>query len=202
MSEILEGLNKEQLQAITHKEGPLLIIAGAGTGKTTVITRRIAWLLSEGLAKTGEILALTFTDKASHEMQERVDILVPYGYTDIWISTFHAFGDRVLRENAIIAGLDPDFKVLTQSEAEVFFREHLFEFELSYFRPLADPTRFIEALISFFSRCKDEDISPEAFLKYAQDFVIKTKETPDDAAMQELAQQQMEVGLAYAKYQS
>ncbi|MCX5710667.1 MAG: ATP-dependent helicase [Candidatus Omnitrophica bacterium] len=140
MNNILEGLNKEQLQAVTHKEGPLLIIAGAGTGKTTVITRRIAWLLSEGLAKTGEILALTFTDKASHEMQERVDILVPYGYTDIWISTFHAFGDRILRENAIIAGLDPDFKVLTQSEAAVFFREHLFEFELSYFRPLADPT--------------------------------------------------------------
>jgi len=202
MSEILKGLNKEQLQAITHKEGPLLIIAGAGTGKTTVITRRIAWLLSEGLAKTGEILALTFTDKASHEMQERVDILVPYGYTDIWISTFHAFGDRVLRENAIIVGLDPDFKVLTQSEAAVFFREHLFEFELQYFRPLADPTRFIEALISFFSRCKDEDISPEAFLKYAQDFAIEAKAAPDDAAKQELAQQQMEVGLAYAKYQS
>jgi DNA helicase-2/ATP-dependent DNA helicase PcrA len=202
MDKILEGLNKEQLQAITHKQGPLLIIAGAGTGKTTVITRRIAWLLSEGLAKTGEILALTFTDKAAHEMQERVDILVPYGYTDIWISTFHAFGDRILRENAIIAGLDPDFKVLTQSEAAVFFREHLFEFDLQYFRPLADPTRFIEDLISFFSRCKDEDISPQEFLKYAQDFTIKAKESPDDAAMQELAEQQLEVARAYDKYQS
>ena len=89
MNKILEGLNKEQLEAVRHKEGPLLIIAGAGTGKTTVITRRIAWLISEGLAKTDEILALTFTDKAAHEMQERVDILVPYGYTDIWLSLIH-----------------------------------------------------------------------------------------------------------------
>ena len=128
MNKILEGLNKEQLEAVTHKEGPLLIIAGAGTGKTTVITRRIAWLISEGLAKTNEILALTFTDKAAQEMVERVDVLVPYGYTDIWISTFHAFGDRMLRENALVAGLNPDFKVLTRPEAAVFFREHLFEF--------------------------------------------------------------------------
>jgi len=113
MNKILEGLNKEQKEATTHKQDPLLIIAGAGTGKTTVITRRIAWLLSEGLAKTDEILALTFTDRAAREMQERVDILMPYGYTDIWISTFHAFGDKLLRENALVAGLNPDFKVLT-----------------------------------------------------------------------------------------
>ncbi|TAM39143.1 ATP-dependent DNA helicase PcrA, partial [bacterium] len=81
MDKVLEGLNKEQVQAVTHKEGPLLIIAGAGTGKTRVITQRIAWLINEGLAKTDEILALTFTDKAAKEMQERVDILMPYGYT-------------------------------------------------------------------------------------------------------------------------
>jgi len=168
MDKILEGLNKEQVEAVTHKDGPLLIIAGAGTGKTTVITRKIAWLISEGLAKTGDILALTFTDKAAHGMQERVDILVPYGYTDIWISTFHAFGDRLLRENALVAGLNPDFKVLTRPEAAVFFREHLFEFDLSYYRPLSDPTRFIEALISLFSRAKDEDVSPQEYLRYAK----------------------------------
>ncbi|MDD4953701.1 MAG: ATP-dependent DNA helicase [Candidatus Omnitrophica bacterium] len=201
MDDILKGLNREQEEAVTYKQGPLLIIAGAGTGKTRVITRRIAWLISQGLAKTGEILALTFTDKAANQMQERVDVLVPYGYTDIWISTFHAFGDRLLRENALVAGLDPDFKVLTQAEAAVFFREHLFEFQLSYFRPLSDPTRFIEALISFFSRAKDEDISPREYLKYAQDLSIKAKESPDDAALQEEASQCMELGFAYVKYQ-
>ena len=201
MNKILEGLNKEQKEATTHKQGPLLIIAGAGTGKTTVITRRIAWLLSEGLAKTDEILALTFTDRAAREMQERVDILMPYGYTDIWISTFHAFGDKLLRENALVAGLNPDFKVLTQAEAAVFFREHLFEFTLSYYRPLADPTRFIEALISLFSRAKDEDVSPQEYLKFAQENVLNSKDGPEDKAQEEEVLRQMEVVYAYAKYQ-
>lgn len=201
MDKILESLNKEQSEAVQHKQGPLLIIAGAGTGKTTVISRRIAWLLSEGLAKTNEILALTFTDKAALEMIERVDVLVPYGYTDIWISTFHAFGDRLLRENALIAGLQPDFKVLTRPESAVFLREHVFEFNLNYYRPLSDPTRFVEALISLFSRAKDEDISPKEYFKYAQDLELKAKESPDDEALREQALQQMELSLAYAKYQ-
>ena len=186
---------------VTHKDGPLLIIAGAGTGKTRVITQRIAWLINQGLAKTDEILAITFTDKAAKEMQERVDILMPYGYTEIWISTFHAFGDRILRENALVAGLNPDFKVLAQPEAAVLFREHLFEFTLNYYRPLAEPTRFIEALLSFFSRAKDEDISDKEYLKYAQDFMISSKSNPEDKAMEELAVQQMEVAAAYVKYQ-
>ena len=201
MDKVLTGLNKEQIQAVTHKDGPLLIIAGAGTGKTRVITQRIAWLINQGLAKTDEILALTFTDKAAKEMQERVDILMPYGYTDIWISTFHAFGDRILRENALVAGLNPDFKVLAGPEAAVFFREHLFEFALNYYRPLSEPTRFIEALISFFSRAKDEDISAQEYLKYAQDFLIQVKAAPMDKANAELADQQMEVAAAYVKYQ-
>ena len=201
MNKVLEGLNKEQVQAVTHKDGPLLIIAGAGTGKTRMITQRIAWLINQGLAKTDEILALTFTDKAAKQMQERVDILMPYGYTDIWISTFHAFGDRILRENALVAGLNPDFKVLAAPAAAVFFREHLFEFTLDYYRPLAEPTRFIEALISFFSRAKDEDISAMEYLKYAQGFLIQVKANPQDLANEELAVQQMEVASAYVKYQ-
>jgi len=85
---ILKGLNPEQKKAVTHKSGPLLIIAGAGTGKTTVITRRIAHIIDKKIAKPSEILALTFTEKAAAEMEERVDQLVPYGYTDMWISTF------------------------------------------------------------------------------------------------------------------
>src|SRR5262245_18318317 len=98
---ILEGLNDAQRQAVTHDAGPLLIVAGAGTGKTTVITRRIAWLIAERRARPVEILALTFTDKAAVEMVERVDTLVPYGYADVEISTFHAFGDRLLREHVL-----------------------------------------------------------------------------------------------------
>lgn len=124
--DILTGLNAAQREAVEHDTGPLLIVAGAGTGKTSVIVRRIAYLIAAKRAKPGEIIALTFTDKAAAEMEERVDILVPYGYTDVWISTFHAFGDRVLREHALELGLTPDFKVLTQPEQIIFFREHLF----------------------------------------------------------------------------
>src|SRR3972149_10587640 len=97
----LKDLNQQQRIAVTTTEGPLLIIAGAGTGKTTAITRRIAYIIEKKLAKPSEILALTFTEKAAGEMEERVDILVHYGDIDTWISTFHAFGNRVLQENAI-----------------------------------------------------------------------------------------------------
>src|SRR3979409_2462333 len=102
---ILEGLNAPQAAAVTHETGPLLIIAGAGTGKTTVITRRIAWLIAQRKARPEGILALTSTDKAAAEMEERVDTLAPYGYADVEISTFHAFGDRLLREHALEVGL-------------------------------------------------------------------------------------------------
>ena len=103
--QLLEGLNPEQRRAVTHGDGPLLVVAGAGTGKTQVITRRIAWLIATRRARPSEILALTFTDQAADEMQTRVDQLVPYGYTDTAISTFHAFGDRLIREFALELGL-------------------------------------------------------------------------------------------------
>jgi len=168
MSRTLEGLNREQREAVTTTEGPLLVIAGAGTGKTTVITRRVAYLIEKKLAKPSEILALTFTEKAAGEMEERVDILVPYGYIDTWISTFHAFGNRVLQENALDMGLPPDFKVMTRPAQILFFQQNLFNFDLDYYRPLSNPTKFIEAILSFISRCKDEDISPQDYKKYAE----------------------------------
>ena len=104
--EILDGLNLAQVEAVTHDQGPLLIVAGAGTGKTTVLTRRIAYLIATRRARPEEILALTFTDKAALEMEERVDVLVPYGYADVRIATFHAFGDWLLREHALELGPD------------------------------------------------------------------------------------------------
>src|SRR6266480_7044829 len=160
---ILDGLNDEQRRAVTHDAGPLLIVAGAGTGKTTVITRRIAWLSARKKARPEEILALTFTDKAAAEMEERVDQLVPYGYADVEISTFHAFGDRILREHSLEVGLAPDFRVLSRAEQVIFFRDRLFEFPLERYRPLGDPTRHIQAIISLISRCKDEDVAPEEY---------------------------------------
>src|SRR5437667_10567945 len=105
---ILDGLNDAQREAVTHDTGPLLIVAGAGTGKTTVITRRIAHLIAQGKARPEEILALTFTDKAAAEMEARVDELVPYGYADVQLASFHAFGDAPLRGRAHAGGLPYD----------------------------------------------------------------------------------------------
>ncbi len=166
---LLENLNKEQLKAVMHKDGPLLIVAGAGTGKTTVITQRIAYLIEQGLAASDEILALTFTEKAAAEMEERVDRLLPMGYLDLWISTFHSFGERILREYGLEIGLPADFKLLNEFEQWALVRRNLDKFDLDYYRPLGNPTKFIHALVKHFSRAKDEDISPEQYLEYAEE---------------------------------
>jgi DNA helicase-2/ATP-dependent DNA helicase PcrA len=193
-------LNEEQKEAVEHGEGPLLIIAGAGTGKTTVITQRVAHLISSKKAKPEEILALTFTEKAALEMEERVDILLPYGYADVWISTFHSFGDRVLREHALELGLTPDFRVLSQPEQAIFFKEHLFDFPLSYYRPLGNPTKHIEAILRVISRAKDEDISPEEYLAYAKD-LMGDATLKGDKQLTEIATKQLEIAKTYKTYQ-
>ena len=165
------NLTSQQREAIEHKEGPLLIIAGAGTGKTLAITHRIAHLIESHLARPEEIVALTFTEKAAKEMEERVDILVPMGAFGYHISTFHSFGERVLREHGLALGLTTDFRVLSKPEQVIFFLEHLFKFELDYYRPLSNPTKHIEAVLTLISRAKDEDVSPEEYLAYAQELV-------------------------------
>ena len=164
--QLLHDLNQAQREAVTHGEGPLLIVAGAGTGKTTVITRRIAWLIREGKAKGDEILGLTFTDKAAGEMEERVDRLLPMGYVDLWISTFHSFGERLLRAHAIDIGLPNEFKLLNTTAQWLLVRKNFQKFDLDYYRPLGNPTKFIHALIKHFSRAKDEGVGPEEYLEY------------------------------------
>jgi len=162
----LKKLNKEQLAAVKHTKGPLLIIAGAGTGKTTVVTERIKYLISKKLAKPSEILALTFTGKAAREMEERVDVAMPYGYTQMWISTFHSFCDRVLRRELLHIGLDPKFRLMTEAEAIQFIRNNLFKFKLNYFRPMGNPTKFVGGMLQHFSRLQDEDIDPTEYLSW------------------------------------
>src|SRR3989441_10606411 len=144
---ILDGLSPAQRESVLHGDGPLLIIAGAGTGKTTVLTRRIAHLISSKRARPEEVRALTFTEKAAVERPERVDQLIPYGYAETCIGTFHAFGDRILRESALEVGLGPEFRVLTRPEQIIFLRERLWRLPLRRFRPLGDPTRHLGALL-------------------------------------------------------
>ena len=192
----LTKLNKEQRAAVVYNKGPLLIVAGAGTGKTTVITQRIVYLIEKGEAKPEEILAVTFTEKAAAEMEERVDVLLPYGYVDLWISTFHSFCERILRDYALDIGLPADFKVLDNAASWLLVYRNLDEFNLNYYKSLGNPTKFIQALISHFSHCKDQAIYPEDYLKYAEE--LKTR---DDMPEDDETERIKEVAEAYHVYQ-
>jgi DNA helicase-2/ATP-dependent DNA helicase PcrA len=192
-------LNKEQKQAVEYNKGPLLIIAGAGTGKTTVITERIRYLLRKGLAKPDEILALTFTDKAASEMEERVDRILPYGYTQMWISTFHSLCDSILRDEGIAIGLTPGFKLMTEAESILFLKRNLFKLSLSYFRPLGNPNKFLEALLTHFSRLQDEDVTPSEYMKFAN-AQLKKKPKTDEERLDK--QKTLELSKVYNEYSS
>lgn len=198
LEKILEGLTDEQSEAVKHAAGPLMIVAGAGTGKTTVVTRRIAHLVAVGLAEPGEILALTFTDKAAQEMQERVDVLLPYGYAEVNISTFHSFGDRLLRRYALELGIDPEFKVLSSPEQILFLREHLFDLPLERYRPPGNPTGHLAALTSHFGKAKDENRSPEEYLAFAEKLFA---EAHGDPVAHDRALAQLELARCYQAYQ-
>lgn len=195
-------LNSEQRKAVEHGNGPLLIIAGAGTGKTTVITERIKHFILKGNVLPSQILALTFTEKAAREMEERVDVALPYGYTQLWIATFHAFCDRVLRDEAVNIGLSPSYHLATEAETLLFLRKNIFAFHLEYFRPLGNPDKFLQALLAHFSRLKDEDVGPSEYLAYGKK--LATKRYPPagglDAQRQE-AKKTLELAKAFQKYE-
>jgi len=161
-------LNLEQKRAVEHGTGPILVIAGAGTGKTRVISERIKHLINKEKVLSKEILALTFTEKASQEMSDRVADVMPLGYEEPWISTFHAFADRVLKTEGLEIGLDPTYKIISGPDQWLLFRKNLFRFDLKYFRPLGNPTKFISAILRFISRLQDEYISPEDLDQFVQ----------------------------------
>jgi len=193
-------LNDEQISAIEHSKGPLLVIAGAGTGKTTVIVERIKYLILKKEILPQEILALTFTEKAAREMEERVDLALPYGYTQMWISTFHSFCDRILRDEAIHLGLDPRYKLMTEAENIQFLRQHLFEFNFNYFRPLGNPNKFLDGILNHFSRLADEDITPRQYLEWVHNkFEILDSDLKEDERIE--YEKYRELAQAYQKYE-
>ena len=114
---LLAGLNPPQREAVEHGEGPLLVLAGAGSGKTRVLTHRIAYLLATGAARPGEILAITFTNKAAAEMRERVGQLVGRSVRAMWVTTFHSACARMLRVDAERLGYSKSFTIYDQSDS-------------------------------------------------------------------------------------
>src|SRR6185436_4082600 len=109
--DLYSGLNEPQRQAVFHEGGPLLVLAGAGSGKTRVLTHRVAWLIRERGIDPGSILAVTFTNKAAGEMKERISALVGESGRSVWVGTFHSIGARLLRRESLRLGIARDFSI-------------------------------------------------------------------------------------------
>lgn len=190
-------LNSSQLQAVTHDSGPLLIVAGAGTGKTTVITERIKYLVEEKKVDPYAIFATTFTDKAAGELEARLDQIMPFGYRAPWIGTFHSVCERILRQEALEIGLNPSFTLMTRTDTWILIKTHLYDFDLDYYRPLGNPTKFIDALITFFGRLSDEDVDVAEFAALVNNKTDNAQTTEEIAEAQRLK----ELLTAYSTYQ-
>ncbi len=154
------SLNLEQRQAVEHGQGPLLVIAGPGSGKTQVITQRIVWLLDSLALKPENVLALTFTDKAAGEMQERVRKALGDPAELPHISTFHALCHQVLRRRHF------ERRLLNKIDLWIFLRQRMEHLGLKFYQKLAEPGAFLHDLNDFFSRCQDELIEPLDFEAY------------------------------------
>ena len=147
MNKILEGLNKAQTEAVCFKGKLLLILAGAGSGKTKVLTHRVAYLASKKIITSEKTLLLTFTNKASEEIVERVEQELALGYYDLWIATFHSFAERILKAEGLEIGLPTDFKLLTEVGSYLLLRENLSKLNLDYYSPRGNPAKFLTALV-------------------------------------------------------
>lgn len=166
---LLQGLNKEQQEAVRHTEGPLLIMAGAGSGKTRVLTHRIAYLIEEKMVNPYNILAITFTNKAAREMQERVKQLIGKTSEGMWISTFHSMCVRILRRHIDLIGYDQNFSILDRSDQETVIKQVLKE--LNYDTKQYHPS----ALLGQISSYKNELIRPQQAVEQAGDFLSKIR---------------------------
>ncbi len=153
----LDTLNDKQLEAVHCTEGPLLILAGAGSGKTRVLTHRIAYLIDELGVDPWNILAITFTNKAAGEMRERVDRLVEHGAENVWVSTFHSMCVRILRRYSGLLGYSTNFTIYDTDDQKTIMKEvcKLLQIDTKQFKE--------RSFLSAISRAKDELITPEEF---------------------------------------
>ena len=155
--------DERQREAIEHVHGPLLVIAGAGTGKTTVLTRRIANLVREAHARPDEILAVTYTKNAAQEMRQRVqEELRGTSLSGLRIATFHEYCNELLIQNG------KKFGVLDDQDLWIYLRRRIRELNLNYFVRAARLSKFFDDLLAFFRHCHDELVSPEKYEEYVQ----------------------------------
>ncbi len=168
MQKILEELNEKQYEAVVHTEGPCLVIAGAGSGKTKVLTHKIAYLLEEKNLKPWDILAITFTNKAANEMKERIEALVGEGVNDMWVGTFHSICVRILRRFIDRIGMERSFVIFDATDQKILVKSCIRELDI-------DIKMFTErSVITEISNAKNEMLDPEQYAASAADYRKKT----------------------------
>lgn len=168
------ALNEAQRRAIEHRDGPLLVIAGAGTGKTSVITERIRYLLEMHPSLSGEnILGLTFTDKAAGEMKARVVKAAGERGNGVTLKTFHSFCESLLR------GAVPERKMIDKVDHWILLRRNLARLQLDRYRRLAEPGQFLNDFVEFFSRCQDELVTWQDYQRYVDELAAELQAERD-----------------------
>ena len=165
MQNLIQDLNDKQQEAVLQTDGPCLIIAGAGSGKTKVLTHKIAYLMAEKYIKPWNILAITFTNKAANEMKQRVEMLVGDAVNDMWIGTFHSICVRILRKYIDRIGFESSFIIFDTQDQKTLVKECLKELKI-------DDKLFTDrAVLSEISNGKNEMLEPKAYAtKYAGDY--------------------------------
>src|SRR5690625_1638914 len=191
--ELLNTLNKEQQQAVKKTDGPLLIMAGAGSGKTRVLTHRIAYLIDEKEVAPRNILAITFTNKAAREMKERVRRLVGPESEYMWVSTFHSMCVRILRRDIEQIGYNRNFTIIDSSDQLSVMKQILKNLNI-------DPKQYDpRAMIAQISNAKNELITPKQTIETANNYFEKHVATIDDTDQKTLRKNQVldfEIGRA------
>jgi DNA helicase-2/ATP-dependent DNA helicase PcrA len=193
--------DERQREAIEHVRGPMLVVAGAGTGKTTVLTRRIARLVRDGHARPDEILAVTYTKNAVQEMRERVrDELRGTNVSGLQIATFHEYCNELLGRH------DRQFGVLDDQDLWIYLRKRIPELRLNYFVRAANVSQFLHDLLSFMRRCQDDLVDPEKYAAYVRQLergevaiprVSKSKDA-DDLSDEEVIGRCQEIASVFA----
>ncbi|BEK61054.1 TPA: DNA helicase PcrA [Enterococcus faecium] len=158
-AELLNGMNPRQKEAVLHTDGPLLLMAGAGSGKTRVLTHRIAYLIEEKEVNPWNILAITFTNKAAKEMKERVNAILASGGEDVWVSTFHSMCVRILRRDVDFIGYNRNFTIIDSSEQLTLMKRILKELNI-------DPKKYDpRSILGTISQAKNSLQTPQDFAK-------------------------------------
>src|SRR5215207_762615 len=191
----LDAISRAQLAAVTHSEGPLLVLAGAGTGKTLTLTSRFAWLVEQGVPADA-VLALTFSSPAASEMRERLEAFLEDPYEELHVSTFHSFCTRLLQDEALEAGVDPFLSPVTPADRLALLLERLDDLRLRRHEIRGNPAPLLASFVGRIDRLKDEMVSAEDYRRYAE----RLTGAADGDAARAHAERELEFARLYADH--